>query len=265
MIFYFTGTGNSLYAARAIASEQGEELISIAAALSGNRERHEYELRENETIGFVHPVYAWGPPPIVLEFIKKLELRNYRGNYVFSVVTCGGSAGNTMKVMADSLQKQGLRLNSGYSVVMPNNYIMMGDVDSEEVQQEKLRATDGTLRHINEAIGRKAEEFQVIKGRVPWLVTGIIHPMFVKGAMNTAKFHANDRCTGCGICAKVCNCGNIQVSETPAWGQRCTQCLACIHYCPVQAVQYGQATVKKGRYVNPNISIAEISKGKALR
>lgn len=31
MIFYFTGTGNSLYAARALAND-GEEVISVAEA-----------------------------------------------------------------------------------------------------------------------------------------------------------------------------------------------------------------------------------------
>ncbi|MEL7656540.1 MAG: hypothetical protein AAGU75_11605 [Bacillota bacterium] len=30
MIFYFTGTGNSLYAAKSISEEQGDRLISIA-------------------------------------------------------------------------------------------------------------------------------------------------------------------------------------------------------------------------------------------
>lgn len=30
MIFYFSGTGNSLYAAKLIAQTQGEKLISIA-------------------------------------------------------------------------------------------------------------------------------------------------------------------------------------------------------------------------------------------
>ncbi|WP_334075937.1 MULTISPECIES: EFR1 family ferrodoxin [Paenibacillus] len=264
MIFYFTGTGNSLYAAKTIASRQEEELISITAAVGSGKDVYEYELRDNEVVGFVHPVHAWGPPPIVLDFIQKLKLRNYRGNYVFSVVTCGGSAGNTMKLTARSLKEHGLPLNSGFSVIMPNNYIMMGDVDSEAVRQEKLAAANETLRYINEAVARKAEEFRVNRGRLPWLVTGVIHPMFSKNAMKTEKFHATDQCTGCGICAKVCNCGNILVDDRPDWGARCTQCLACIHYCPAQAAQYGKVTEKKGRYVNPYVSIAEISKGKTL-
>lgn len=265
MIFYFTGTGNSLYAAKTIASRQGEELISIAAAAASGRDVYEYDLRDDEVIGFVHPVHAWGPPPIVLEFIRRLKLRNFRGNYVFVVATCGGSAGNAMKVMARSLRAQGFPLNGGFSLIMPNNYIMMGDVDSEEVRREKLAAADKVLQDINAAVAGRAEEMKVSQGRLPWLTTGLIYPIFAKSTVNTAKFHVTDRCTGCGICAKVCNCGNIRMrSEKPEWGENCTQCSACLHYCPTQAVQYGKATGNKGRYVNPNVSIAEIGKGKVL-
>lgn len=76
--------------------------------------------------------------------------------------------------------------------------------------------------------------------------------------MNTKKFYANDKCTGCGICESVCNCNTIKVDKKPSWGKECTQCLACMHFCPVKAIQYGKGTEKKGRYKNPKVSIAEM-------
>lgn len=257
MIFYFSGTGNSLYAAKMIARHTNEEVISIAAAENKEEEFHEYRLKDDEIVGFVHPVYAWGPPGIVLAFIKKLKLTNYRGNYVFSVVTYGGSIGNTMSVMRNGLRKKGISLNSGYSINMPNNYIIMGDVDSKEREREKLSTAEETLKQINRAIERRATgEFKVAKGNLPWLLTGLINPMFSKKAIDPAKFYADQQCTGCGTCEKVCSCKNIKVEERPLWGQRCTLCLACIHYCPSKAIQYGNATLKKGRYTNPNITIS---------
>lgn len=265
MIFYFTGTGNSLYTAKAIASQQGEELVSIVAAVRGGGDVFEYELRENEIIGFVCPVHAWGPPPIVMQFIRKLKLRNYQGNYSFVVLTCGGSTGNAVKRIARSLKAKGLTLSSGYSVIMPNNFILMGNVDSEEVQQQKLSAAEEVLQEINEAVARKARQFKMNRGPVPWLFSGVFHPMFAKSKVDQKKFYATDQCTGCGICVKVCNTGNIRLDAArPEWGADCTQCAACLHFCPSQAVQYGKATVNKGRYVNPNISLVEISKGRKL-
>ena len=149
MIFYFSGTGNSLYVAKSIAQNNSEELVSISATLNRGEEYYEYLLKDGEIIGFVFPVYAWGPPKIVVEFIKKLKLSNYNSNYTFCVVTCGDNIGNTMKVMGDCLKKKGISLNSGYSIKMPNNYIIMGNVDSKEIEKEKLSRAEETLKNIN--------------------------------------------------------------------------------------------------------------------
>ncbi len=106
MIFYFSGTGNSLYIAKNIAEHTGEKLISIANEMNKKYDCYEYTLNHDEVIGFVYPVYAWAPPKIVLQFIEKLKFSNYHGNYIFSVTTCGDNIGNTMNVMEDNLCKK---------------------------------------------------------------------------------------------------------------------------------------------------------------
>lgn len=257
MIFYFSGTGNSLYAAKQIAAHNQEPLISIAAAVNGGACK--YRLRDEETIGFVFPTHSWGPPRIVLDFIEKLELEGYEGHYMFGVATCGGNIGNTMDVVNQHLKRKGMQLSSGFSVVMPNNYIMMGNVDAEDRQEAKLSAAENVLEGIREAVRqRQRGVFQVKKGFPAWLLTGVIYPLFAKNGIQPEKFHADDRCSGCGTCAKVCNCSNIAVNGKPQWGQNCTLCLACLHYCPSHAVQYGKSTVKKGRYTNRKIKIGEM-------
>lgn len=260
MIFYFSGTGNSLYAAKKIAQYHHEKLVSISAAVKSGDQFYEYSLGDDEIIGFVYPVYAWAPPRMVLEFIEKLKLDHYRNNYTFSVATCGDNIGNTMKVFDDCLKKKGMNLDSGFSIKMPNNYVLMGNVDSKEQEKEKLSMAEGTLERINHTIQQRTTGvFRIEKGFLPWLLTGFINPVFNKYAIDTAKFYANDHCTGCGICEKVCNSKTIQVDEKPRWGKLCTQCMACIHYCPAKAIQYGKGTEKKGRYTNPNIRIEEMS------
>ena len=56
MIFYFTGTGNSLYAAQKLA-DGGEEIVSIVEALRSKT--FHYTLKEGEKLGFVFPVYFY--------------------------------------------------------------------------------------------------------------------------------------------------------------------------------------------------------------
>lgn len=86
MIFYFSGTGNSKWIAQQLAQVQQEELISIAAELQQKDNLFRYQLRNNEKIGFVFPIYSWGIPPIVLEFIRKIELAEYHHHYLFFYV-----------------------------------------------------------------------------------------------------------------------------------------------------------------------------------
>ena len=255
MIFYFSGTGNSLSVAQQIAQHQQEKLISIADAVNKDTS---YEAAAGEPIGFVFPVYAWGPPKIVLSFIEKMQINSYQKNYVFCVITCGDSVGDAMRATATALSKKGLTIDAAFSVTMPNNYILLGDVDSKAKEAKKLAAAKETLQQINASIAQKAQCFRVKKGPFAHLLTEWVYPLFKKYAGNPQKFCVDERCTGCGLCQKICSCQNITVKTKPQWGQHCTQCLACLHYCPVQAVQYGNSTKKKGRYTNPNVRVTDM-------
>jgi ferredoxin len=259
MIFYFSGTGNSLYIAKTIAKSHNENLISIAATMKDKKEYYEYTLKENEIIGIVYPVYAWAPPKQVIEFLRNLKLMNYNNNYIFTVATCGANIGNTIKVIDKALRINNLHLNSGFSVVMPNNYIIVGDVDTKEIENKKLLDAKQSISTINNTIKNRLDNFyQVKKGLLPAVMTSIVNPLFSKNSLNTKSFHVNERCNGCGLCEKICNSGTIKVKEKPIWGNNCSQCLACIHLCPTSAIQHGKSTEKKGRYMNPQIKVHDM-------
>ena len=102
MIFYFSGTGNSAWVARQIAKAQQEELLAIAEEINKNKE---YALKDGEKVGFVFPVYAWGPPGIVLRFIRQLKMKN--PEYLFFV--CG------LLPVWTALDRKSTRLNSSHS------------------------------------------------------------------------------------------------------------------------------------------------------
>ena len=64
------------------------------------------------------------------------------------------------------------------------------------------------------------------------------------------QFHINPEfCIGCGKCEKLCPMNNITLpNDRPVWGDNCTQCMACICYCPKEAIEYGKRSVGKPRY-----------------
>lgn len=252
MIFYFSGTGNSYAAAKFLADGLGEDLMDISAAIRENN--YEYTLKKDEKLGFVFPVYAWAPPKAVTEFVKNLELYYSGDPYIFAVCTCGASAGKTMDIFEKALEENGLVLDSGFSLLMPDNCITLFEVDSEEEVAEKFEKAEKTLDHILRAIKLNwSDFFRVKKGRFSTLLSMVVNPAFSMGGMKTKSFYVTDACIGCGLCERNCTSGCIELTAgKPIWtADTCNMCLACINRCPVTAIQYGKKTEKRGRYVHP--------------
>ncbi len=262
MIFYFTGTGNSWAVANTLAEAISEKLYSMSGELerAGAGGPLHYEMEEQELLGFVYPVYAWGPPRIVQEFVQRLEISCDRRSpdgkpYVFSIATCGAEEGRTTQILAQALQQKGLPLDAGFTLVMPNNYIIGADVDTKEVQKQKLQEASVKLEEFARILRqRKPGVFQLIPGRFSGIKSGWINRLFQSRGRTTKYFNVTDRCNGCGLCASSCPMRSItmdEVKDEPVWQGSCEQCFACIHRCPQQAIQYGKGTERKGRYVHP--------------
>jgi len=250
MIFYFSGTGNSLHVAKVIAAHQKNSLVSIPKAFRAKA--FSYSLSENELLGFVFPVYAWGPPKMVMDFVSKLQLSGGKP-FVFSVCTCGDEEGNTTQLLQKALSRKALPLSCAFSIKMPNNYIPGFDVDSKEAEQKKLFDAELLLTEINRSLAdRQSGVFRLLPGVLPTIKTAVVNPLFNRFAMNTKKFYATGDCSRCGLCARICPVQTISLQNKPVWGRECTQCLACINRCPTRAIQYGNATVKRGRYAHPD-------------
>lgn len=83
-IFYYTGTGNSLWAARKVADALGEEtgLISMAG------DKDHKKIMNSQTIGLVFPVYIWGVPGPVISFVRTMKV--LPGSYIFAIAVNGG-------------------------------------------------------------------------------------------------------------------------------------------------------------------------------
>ena len=166
MIFYFTGTGNSRWVAEALGTAFDEPLVSIADVL--NEGKNAYPLGEREKVFFVFPVHSWGPAVLVPRFISRLILSGYKGQEVYFVCTCGDDCGYTDRIMRSILARRGIAVTGGFSVQMPNNYVLMPgfDVDSKMVETEKLEKAP---ERVGEIVGDPAEEKSlfVLCGKCP--------------------------------------------------------------------------------------------------
>ena len=235
MIFYFSGTGNSAWAARQLARLTDDTACDITQLnelpdLTGARQ-----------IGFVFPIYAWGVPEIMADFAKKLPKTRA---FTFGVCTCGEDAGQAMKRFSRLYP-----LSSSYSLRMPNNYIIGSDTDGEDEIRQKIAAARAELERMAQEIQRQEQVYRVHEGTMAGLKSGLVNFGFNRFARSAKPFFAGDRCNGCGLCAANCPAHAITLREgKPVWAAQCCQCLRCINQCPRQAIQYGKATAGRRRY-----------------
>lgn len=235
MIFYFSGTGNSRWAATQIAALTGDETYDIS------KMDKVPSVQNEKQIGLVFPVYAWGVPEPILDFAKNLNKSNA---FTFGICTCGEEAGNAMKKL-----NQIYPLSSSYSLVMPSNYIIGADVDDAQTAYNKINAANKELKTIAQEILAQKKVYRVEEGPLAWIKSGIINWGFNHFARSTKAFYVGNTCDGCGLCVKNCPASTITFSKgKPIWGEECYQCLRCINECPQKAIQYGKTTENRGRY-----------------
>ncbi|MDR3150011.1 MAG: EFR1 family ferrodoxin [Oscillospiraceae bacterium] len=241
-IYWFSGTGNSYDAAKRIADSIGAELYPVAECAGQER------VDDGEVVGIVFPVFADGLPKMVSKFVETLKLPNAK--YVFAVVTCGGSAGACAGLLADLLGKNGIKLSYAAELVTVDNYIVFGGQDAAN-PAPKLAAADVNIRRIIQDI----QECKTIEPNPSANSYG--GPDF---SQFDKDFIVTERCTKCGLCAKICPAKNIEFSAGTriSFRHRCEQCLACLHWCPREAIEFQTATIGKKRYHNPNVTAEEL-------
>ena len=239
MIYYFSGTGNSEWAARTLAGLTNDRVTRIT-----KKTLQPVMVGEGETFGLVFPIYAWNMPQMVSDFLKNVSV--HTGAYCYAVCTCGADAGWAMRLLRARMHMDGV-----WSLVMPDNYIVAYQVEDDETALNKVRDANVRIQQIATRINaRETGCADVQSGKFALVKTFIGGHFFNKYARSSKPFRSSYDCTGCGLCEKVCPSENILVAgDMPFWSDDCQQCLACIHRCPKHAIEYGKSTEKHGRYV----------------
>jgi ferredoxin len=221
-------------------------------------------LANTENVGFVFPLYFSGIPDIVEQFVKKLEFENAK--YVFAIVTRGGSSADAFGQLDKLLRTKSKRLNMGWYIRMPNNYIIpfyyKYTCPQGEKRQALYRQADAETREIAELITAQRnliKEKNVVLNTFARLMRAVYLLGIGDVHRRDTSFCLDETCNSCGICEKVCPVGNITLSEgKPRWQHHCQHCMACIQLCPQEAIQYGKQTKGKPRYRHPEIMIKDI-------
>ncbi|MBN2380490.1 EFR1 family ferrodoxin [candidate division WOR-3 bacterium] len=252
-IYYFTGTGNSLWAARRLAEKLPDsELVPIVKVWN-----EQSIVPQSGTIGLVFPLYFQGTPDIVLRFVEKLSLDN--ADYIFAICTRGLTGGIVFKQLNRILEGKGKHLGYSTYLTMHDNYIVNFDAPSPDRSHRIGKKALARIAKIAELVKQKVDG----NSRDPLIgniMGSLIHPSWVKDLHKKDRnFWSDDKCNSCGTCVRVCPVDNVELIDgKPSWLHHCQQCYACIHLCPEDSIQIGRKTFKRKRYRHPEIKVKDI-------
>lgn len=275
-LYFFSGTGNSLFLSIEIKKRISDTVLIPIAALRGEK----IVLPRSKRIGFCFPNHGGQIPVAMKLFIEKLKLEG--DEYIFALVSSGGTGCNAFGTINRIIEKKGLQLSGEFLINVPSFNPKTDDVRTlpSELNLEdfKMRIpkkmdliADAILQN-KRLIYLDSPSFQlplIIEKYLAPFVLNIFesYPTFFKN-----YFYTDSRCTGCGICERICLTDRIKLNNgRPEWNSKvfCYICHACLAFCPAGAVQVrpsvkwaGSKTKHNPRFKPPFASIEDISRQK---
>lgn len=252
LVFYFTGTGNSLFVAKAFSDSP----LSIPQELKKGPQAY-----KADEIGFVFPDYASSAPKIVRKF---LENNTFEADYIFSVITYGNFSCDVTEWWNDFAKGKGVSNDYINAILMVDNFLPVFDMNEQMAMDKDV---DENLAALIKDVGERKEYIKpgdlgnFTKEGLKMMQDGI----FASTAEQQFTID-KDKCVKCMTCGKVCPHGNFSlVDDAVTFAGECETCYACVQNCPQKALSLksryegmpGERN-PQARYRNPNISLNEI-------
>ena len=252
MVFYFTGTGNSLY----VAKRMDEDLRSIPQAIHGEK-----QVYKAEKIGIVCPVYGHEMPGMVKDFLKKAV---FQSEYLFVVLTYGNIHGGAAELAEKELKASGKKADYINTILMVDNFLPGFDMKEQLALEPEKKVEEHIAEMKRDVDARRHWSQPAAEEDRNW------HQVYLKRRENIQKesgktiYQVTENCIGCGICTRVCPAGCIHLEKQKAvhTAENCQMCMACIHHCPENAVRLRIPEKNpNARYHNEHVRLTEIVRG----
>jgi ferredoxin len=246
MVLYFSGTGNSRYAAQMIGKTINDQVVSMNELM---KKGDMGPIISERPFVFVCPNYAWQIPKSVEKYIERASFEG--SGEAYFVMTCGEGSGNAIHYIKCLCKDKGFDLKGLGGVVMPINHIVLHEAPDPKQAQELITGATGQILNIANRIkaGEILPKEKVTAAGI--LKSSVLKRIFYIAFISAKGFYSTSACIGCGRCKELCPLNNIEIIDgKPQWGQNCTHCMACICGCPKEAIEYRNRTEGKARYYN---------------
>ena len=249
-IYYFSGTGNTLWSAKKIAQIIGGECelcnIGIEAQKSGL-------IIEADAVILLFPSYAYGLPLIVRDFAKRAE---FKTSYIAALVTYGSSPGGSLAQMSRILRKKKNEVFFFSRIPAVENYAAIFGAPTARTVEKRTamqrEATEAAARGVIERRSNRVNTFRPFSSLVS-LLFSIGVKIFYR------RFRVSDKCNGCGICEKLCPVSAVVIQgNRPVFSEKCEHCQGCLSLCPQRAIHFGRVGPDTPCYHHPEISVNDL-------
>lgn len=250
-IYYFSGTGNSLYIAKKIAEKMKNVQVNSIAKVERNH------VINSELIGLVFPVHTYDIPVMVKEFISNTNMEKVK--YIFCITTCGEKAGNTIYYLDKILKTKQKQLDYGTVIKLADNSIYY---TTPEIEREKrFKEFENNLDSIVDSIYNKSGNIHLYKkSNKSEIVSFVLKKAMRYYIKDWKKEVSNEKCIHCGLCQKICPSKNISIIDNKiTFGEKCVNCYGCINFCPAKAIRFGKLSLDKApQYRCHGIKVEEL-------
>ncbi|MFP4681571.1 MAG: EFR1 family ferrodoxin [Chitinispirillaceae bacterium] len=251
-IFYFSGTGNTLKIAKDLADQlDNAQLVRISYEM-------EFDQTGCDAAGIAYPVYCFGLPNIVMNFLSKVKFSDTA--YIFGLASYGGLLASSGRLLKSTLKKRGYTLNAGFAINMPGNATTVYDVPKAGKREAMYSKESSRIAQIASVVkNRESCGIDANLGLLGRLASAAAGSMMSKMNESDKSFFVDESCNGCSICENVCPVGNIKmVNGKPQWQHGCEGCMACFHWCPNASIQGSKKTKERGRYHHPEVTLEQM-------